>query len=206
MMLSRIFFITLLVAIITITGCASQVPRASDAGVYEIGRLRITLDDRWYKQSGSDLPRGQALSSTWSREGLERDRLFVTGGVDDGEPIFKASDYPGLPVFRSNMSATETAGFIAKSLQGVLWSGSAVISVSNVRERGFTGLPGFEFELSADVPGAASHRGIAGGFVDEGRLYVTVYLAESPGYFERHRQAAQAVIDSSVPTMKTIRW
>jgi hypothetical protein len=190
MMLSRIFFITLLVAIITITGCASQVPRASDAGVYEIGRLRITLDDRWYKQSGSDLPRGQALSSTWSREGLERDRLFVTGGVDDGEPIFKASDYPGL----------------AKSLQGVLWSGSAVISVSNVRERGFTGLPGFEFELSADVPGAASHRGIAGGFVDEGRLYVTVYLAESPGYFERHRQAAQAVIDSSVPTMKTIRW
>jgi hypothetical protein len=33
-----------------------------------------------------------------------------------------------------------------------------------------------------------------------------VYLAESPGYFERHREAAQAVIDSSVPTMKTIRW
>jgi hypothetical protein len=152
MMLSRIFFITLLVAIITITGCASQVPRASDAGVYEIGRLRITLDDRWYKQSGSDLPRGQALSSTWSREGLERDRLFVTGGVDDGEPIFKASDYPGLPVFRSNMSATETAGFIAKSLQGVLWSGSAVISVSNVRERGFTGLPGFEFARRGQSP------------------------------------------------------
>ena len=119
--------------------------------------------------------------------------------------MFRASDYAGLPVFRSSMSATEIADFVASSLQGVLWNGSASIAASKVRERGFTGVPGFEFELSAEVPGAAAHRGIAGGFIDEGRLYMTVYLAESPGYFERHRQAAQSVIDSSVPTIKTIR-
>jgi len=195
-----------LVAMMICCGCGSSAPRASDEGVYEVGRLRITLDGGWYKQSGSDLPRAQARSSTWSREGVEHDRLFVTGGVDDGEPVFKASDYPGLPVFRSDMSATEVAELVAQSLQRVLWNGSASIAASNARERGFTGLPGFEFELSADVPGSASHRGIAGGFVDEGRLHLTVYLAESPGYFERHREAAQAVIDSSVPTMKTIRW
>jgi hypothetical protein len=104
------------------------------------------------------------------------------------------------------MSATETADFVAKSLQGVLWNGSASITASNVRERGFTGLSGFEFELTADVSGAAGHRGIAGGFAEEGRLYLTVYIAESPHYFERHRQAAQAVIESLAPTMKTIRW
>lgn len=195
-----------LVAMMICCGCGSSAPRASEEGVYEVGRLRITLDGGWYKQSGSDLPRAQARSSTWSREGVEHDRLFVTGGVDDGEPVFKASDYPGLPVFRSDMSATEVAELVAQSLQRVLWNGSASIAASNARERGFTGLPGFEFELSAEVPGSASHRGIAGGFVDEGRLHLTVYLAESPGYFERHREAAQAVIDSSVPTMKTIRW
>jgi hypothetical protein len=206
MMLFRNPCTATLVVMMICCGCGSSAPRASDEGVYEVGRLRITLDGGWYKQSGSDLPRAQARSSTWSREGIEHDRLFVTGGVDDGEPVFKASDYPGLPVFRSDMSATEVAELVAQSLQPVLWNGSASIAASNARERGFTGLPGFEFELSADVPGSASHRGIAGGFVDEGRLYLTVYLAESPGYFERHRQAAQAVIDSSVPTMKTIRW
>jgi hypothetical protein len=206
MMLFRSARIATLVAMMICCGCGSSAPRASDEGVYEVGRLRITLDGGWYKQTRSDLPRAQAPSSTWSREGVEHDRLFVTGGVGDGEPVFKASDYPGLPVFRPNMSATETADFVAKSLQAVLWNGSASVAASNARERGFTGLPGFEFELSADVPGSASHRGIAGGFVDGGRLYLTVYLAESPGYFERHRQAAQAVIDSSVPTMKTIRW
>jgi hypothetical protein len=206
MMLFRSARTATLVAMMICCGCGSSAPRASDEGVYEVGRLRITLDGGWYKQSGSDLPRAQARSSTWSREGVEHDRLFVTGGVDDGEPVFKASDYPGLPVFRSDMSATEVAELVAQSLQRVLWNGSASIAASNARERGFTGLPGFEFELSADVPGSASHRGIAGGFVDEGRLHLTVYLAESPGYFERHREAAQAVIDSSVPTMKTIRW
>lgn len=206
MMLFRRPCTATLVVMMICSGCSSPAPKPSDEGVYEVGRLRITLDGGWYKQSGSDLPRAQARSSTWSREGVEHDRLFVTGGVDDGEPVFKASDYPGLPVFRSDMSATEVAELVAQSLQRVLWNGSASIAASNARERGFTGLPGFEFELSADVPGSASHRGIAGGFVDEGRLHLTVYLAESPGYFERHREAAQAVIDSSVPTMKTIRW
>jgi hypothetical protein len=205
MMLSRILFITVLVAMITIAGCAPQAPRAAEAGVYEIGKLRVTLDNGWYEQRAAELPDTQARSKTWSREGLEHDRLFVTGGVADGEPVFDAGDYTGLPVFRSNMSAAEVAEFAAQSLQRVLWNGSASIAASNVRERGFTGLPGFEFELSADMPGSASHRGIAGGFIEEGRLYLTIYLAESPGYFERHRQAAQAVIDSSVPTMKTIR-
>jgi hypothetical protein len=206
MMLSRILFITVLVAMITIAGCAPQTPRASEAGVYDIGKLRVTLDNGWYEQRGAELPDTQARSKTWSREGLEHDRLFVTGGVDDGEPVFDASDSTGLPVFRPDMSATEVAEFAAQSLQRVLWNGSASVAASNARERGFTGLPGFEFELSADVPGSASHRGIAGGFIDERRLYLTIYLAESPGCFERHRQAAQAVIDSSVPTMKTIRW
>ncbi len=206
MMLFRSPCTATLVVMMICCGCGSSVPKASDEGVYEVGRLRITLDGRWYKQSGSDLPKAQAPSSTWSREGIEHDRLFVTGGVADGEPVFKAKDYPGLPVFQPKMSAKETADFVAKSLQAVLWNGSASIAASNARERGFTGLPGFEFELSADVPGSANHRGIAGGFVEEGRLYLMVYLAESPGYFERHREAAQAVIDSSVPTMKTIRW
>ena len=194
------------VAMMTCAGCGAQAPRATDAGVYDIGKMRVTLNTGWYEQRGSDLPSSQAPSKTWSRDGLDRDRLFVTGGVKDGEPIFKASDHPGLPVFRSDMSAIETADVVAKSLQRVLWNASASIAASNARERGFTGLPGFEFELSATVPGSADHRGIAGGFIEEGRLYLTVYLAESPGYFERHQQAAQAVIDSSVPTMRTIRW
>jgi len=61
------------------------------------------------------------------------------------------------------------------------------------------------FELDADVPGSKDHRGMAGGFVYEGRLYINIFLAESPEYYERHRQIAQEVIESAVPTIKTIR-
>ena len=61
------------------------------------------------------------------------------------------------------------------------------------------------FDLEADVPGAKNHRGMAGGYVDEERLYINIFLAESPGYYERHKQVAQEVIESAVPTIKTIR-
>ena len=157
-MLFRSPLTTILVVMMICCGCGSSAPKASDEGVYEVGRLRITLDDGWYKQSGPDLPKSQARSSTWSREGIDHDRLFVTGGVDEGQPVFKVSDYPGLPVFQPNFSAKETADFVAKSLQAVLWDGSAIVTADKARERGFTGVPGFEFELSVDVPGGGSSR------------------------------------------------
>ena len=195
-----------LLASVAFAACVSQASRKSEAGVYEVGNLRVTLDDGWYEQRGADLPDTPARSRTWSREGLEHDRLFITGGVDDGESIFRGSYYAVLPAFLSNMSADDIAEVAAQSLQRVLWNGAARVLASNVRERGFTGMPGFEFELSVDVPGSASQRGIAGGFVEEGRLYLAIFLAEEAGHFERGREAAQAVIDSAVPTMKTIRW
>lgn len=206
MTFSRNLFAAALVVIFAGAGCTSPAPRASEAGVYDVGKLRITLGSGWYEPPRSELPGSRALSRTWSREGLDRDRLFVVSGVGDGEPIFRAGDYPGLPAFRSDLSPSGVADLVASSLQRVLWNGSASIAASNPRERGFTGLSGFEFELSADVPGAAGHRGMAGGFVEEGRLYLALYLAESPEYFERHREAGQAAIDSLVPTMKTIQW
>lgn len=206
MTLSRSLYTTALIAMIACAACTSQAPKASGEGVHEVGQLRVTLDSGWYEQHGAELPRTRAHSTTWSRNGLDHDRLFVVAGVGDGESLFRASEYTGLPVFRPGMSATETADFVARSLQGVLWDGSASITASNARERGFTGVPGFEFEVSTQAPGAASHRGIAGGFVDDGRLYLAVYLAEAPEYFERNRESAQGVIDSLVPRTRTIQW
>ena len=133
MTLSRGLCASALLALIACAGCASPSPKAAGEGVYDVGKLRITLGSGWYEQSGSDLPRSQARSRTWSREGLEHDRLFVTGGVDGGEPMFSANEHAGLPVFQSNMSATETADLVAESLQRVLWNGSAGIAASNVR-------------------------------------------------------------------------
>ena len=42
MLCSRYLFAINLVAIIALAGCVSQAPRESEAGVYEIGNLRVT--------------------------------------------------------------------------------------------------------------------------------------------------------------------
>lgn len=106
-MLSNVLRTVAFAVLIGCAGCSSQEPRPSEPGVYEVGRLRVTLPSGWYEQRGSDLPDTPARSRTWSREGLEHDRLFVIGGADDGQSMFKASDYTGMPVFRSKMSAAD---------------------------------------------------------------------------------------------------
>ena len=84
-----------------------------------------------------------------------------------------------------------------------MWGGAASIKAINATERGFTGIPGVQFDLESTGP--ANHRGLAGAFVVEERLYAVIFLAESPGSYERHREAAQQTIDSTILTIKTIR-
>lgn len=195
----------LVLVFILAAGCASSSYRAEQAGVVTAGKMRVTLGSGWQRAPAAEVPEKRSVSKIYSRDGLEHDRLILVASIADGEAIFSASGTAGLPTFRANMTEAEIAGLVAKSLQAALWESAATVVASNARAHGFTGIPGFKFELEADVPGAADHRGMAGGFIDENKLYVTIFLAESPGYYDRHRQTAQDVIDSTVLTIKTIR-
>jgi len=205
MILRSSFVCALVVAIAIAAGCASSNYRSEQAGVITVGKMRVTLGSGWQRAPGAEVPEKLNTSKVFSRDGLEHDRLILVAAVTNGSAIFRDPGSAGLPTFRVNMSEAEIAGLVAKSLQVVLWEGAATVAASNAHAHGFTGLPGFKFELEADVPGAADHRGIAGGFVDEDKLYVCIFLAESPEYYERHKEAAQDVIDSAVLTVKTIR-
>ena len=187
------------------SGCASNQYQTVEPGVISIGKLRVTLGPGWQKARGAETPEISAMSRVLSRDGLEHDRLILIAGIDDGQTIFRNETIRGLPEFRTEMTVPEIADLIAASLQAALWEGGALVQATNPRTHGFVGVPGFKLELEADIPGAANQRGMAGGFIHEERLYVNIFLAEAPGYYERHKQVAQEVIDSAVPTIKTIR-
>lgn len=205
MTLRSSFACALVLVFATVAGCASSDYRSVQSGVVTLGKMRVTLGSGWQRAPDAETPEKLALSRILSRDGLENDRLILIAGIADGEAIFRHQAITGLPIFQAEMDLSKIADLVADSLQAALWDGSAIIKASNTREHGFTGISGFQFELEADVAGAANHRGIAGGFVDEGRLYVNIFLAESPESYERHLQAAQQVIDSAVLTVKTIR-
>lgn len=187
------------------SGCASTGYQPVEAGVVAVGKMRVTLGPGWRKVPNGDTPEKLTSSRVYSRDGLEHDRLILVSGISEGRAIFREATGRELPKFRTAMAVPEIADMVAASVQAVLWDGAADVGVSNAREHGFFGVPGFMFELEADIPGAKNHLGMAGGYVDDGRLYVNIFLAESPGYYERHKKAAQEVIESTVPTIKTIR-
>lgn len=199
------FACALVVAFVIVAGCASSNYRSVQSGVVSVGKMRVTLGSGWQRAPDAEVPERRTGSRIYSRDGIEHDRLILVATVEDGEAIFRDQAAAGLPVFRAGMSATEIGNLVAKSLHAVLWEGGATVAASDARAHGFTGIPGFRFELEADVPGAADQRGLAGGFIDSNLLYINVFLAESPEYFERHQQTAEDLIESTVLTIKTIR-
>ena len=205
MQFSRRLVIAAIIALAVSAGCAGKEYRPATSGVTAIGGMRVTLGDGWQRVPTSETPEKLGLGRVLSRDGLEYDRLVLIAGVKSGNAIFEQPDAAGLPVFRANMTSSEVADFVAESLQAVLWDGQSAVTASNAIERGFTGVPGFQFDIKADVTSTTKHRGMAGGYIDDDRVYVTIFLAESPQYYDRHKELAQAVIDSMVPGIPTIR-
>ena len=194
-----------ILGVVIASGCASTGYQSVEAGVVAVGKMRVTLGPGWHRVPVADTPEKLTASKVYSRDGLEYDRLILVSSIGEGQAIFREDTARELPTFRTAMAIPEIADMVAASVQAVLWGGAADVGASNVREHGFFGVPGFMFDLEADLPGAKNHLGIAGGYVDDGRLYINIFLAESPEYFERHKRAAQEAIESAVPTIKTIR-
>ena len=193
-----------LLALFVLAACASGSVKKDESGVVALGKLRVTLGPGWQRVTDG-VPETKDRSRVYSRDGIDSDRLILVPSVAPGDALFNDVNGRGLPVFQPGASEADLANLVAGSLQTALWGGGATVKASNVSAHGFTGIPGVMFDLDADLPDAANQRGMAGAFVHDERLHVTIFLAESPGAFEMHREHGLAVIDSMVVTIKTIR-
>ena len=197
--------IGLILLALAVMACGSTGQRTITPGVAEAGKLRVTIDDGWYRAPNAETPGKRPSTRVLTKNGIEHDRLYLVGGVDDGNTIFKEDHAGGAASFDASMSSDDVANLVAGSLEAALWGGSTSVAAKNATERGFTGIPGVQFDLEASGAGANDYRGLAGAFVVDERLYAVIFLAESPQYYERHRETAQQVIDSAILTIKTIR-
>ena len=189
-------------ALLLLTACASG-PRTEPAGVVEVGKLRVTIDDGWYRVPGDETPEKRSLTRVLTREGAENDRLYIIASIERGETLFKPERSAGTPAFNPGMSPDDVADMVARSVNAAIWGGTAEVETINVREHGYTGIPGIQFEL--EVTGPANHRGVAGAFTVDERLFAVIFVAESPDSFERHEATARQSVDSALYSIKTIR-
>lgn len=186
--------VTTIVVVLVITACAASY-RNAIPGVDSLGKMQVNIDEGWQIVARSMTPYARSMSRTYTREGLPLDRVTLITGVNDGDTIFKNSE-ASLPAFRKSMSPDQIEGLVESSLQMLFPSGDAKVSTTNQRPNGFSGLEGILFDVDIVVADGADSRGVIGAFVYEERLYLILYVAQDPGYYEKHLAGAMAVIDS----------
>jgi hypothetical protein len=194
-----------LILLALIAACATNKYTSVVPGVTSFGEMRVTIGEGWLRAPASVIPEERSLSRTLTRETLERDRLMLIPGVSDGQSIFRDQDNANpLPLFTENMNSEQIAAMVGQSMQQALWNGGATVAIKDARDHGYSGIAGFVFDLDVNMPSGPDHKGTAGGFVLEGRLYVIIYSAESPEYFDGHIDVVRQLIDSVTVRVKTI--
>ena len=183
--------------------CGSVGARTVPAGVAKVGKLRVTLDEGWRRAPANETPERHSAIRVYTKDGLEYDRLYLVGGIESGQGLFRDDAASGQPRFDVAMSSDDLAGLVAESLRAVRSQGAGSLTARNAREQGFTGIPGVRFELESTAPDEMAC-GAGGGFVIDQRFYAVLFVAEAPDYCVRHRETANRIIDSATLAVKTI--
>ena len=168
--------------------------------------MRVTVDDDWNLAPARLTPASRKQSRTWTQDGLLLDRLSIIPAVADGETLFVSrSKSAALPVFHADMLPNEIEELVESSIVKLYGEGQSAVSTSNLRPQGFGEHGGFMFDIEAAITESPDYRGSVGAFVDDEKLYMVLFLAAEPHYFDKHAARADAIIKSATLTMKTIR-
>ena len=206
MRISTTSFFNLLLFSLLFSGCVSTKYSPAIPGTTAVGKINVTIGAGWLRVPDVNAPERRSLSRVLSRDSVDSNRLMLIPGINEGQSIFVSEDSESsLPAFNADMSPLQIADLVAMSMQQSLWNGQSTVTASNARDSGFTGISGFRFDLSVTLPGGQVQKGMAGGFIDEDRLYVNIFVADFPASFDQHESVAQQVIDSAVLRVKTIR-
>lgn len=174
-------------------------------GVHSFGSLRVTADENWNKAPGSTTPSATSNSRTWTQDGLLLDRIVIIPGVKDGQSIFSSRNKSAaLPVFRADMLPNEIEELVESSIVKLYGEGQSAVSTSGLRPQGFGSDGGFMFDIIAAVTESPDYRGLVGAFIVDDTLYLIMFLAADPHYYDKHVASADAIIKSATLNIKTI--
>jgi hypothetical protein len=185
--------ILLVVAAALLNGCVAY--SLVEPGTVEIGALRLQPGSAWSRAAPASLPFARPGTAVWTQDGLMLNRLMIIPTVPDGEPIFKdRKGYAALPPFRATMLPNELEELTASSLGKMFGEGNAAVRTTNLRPHRYGEDRGILLDLEAAVTDGPDYKGLAGAFVADNELYVMLYLAAMPYYYEKDLSEAETII------------
>ena len=185
-------------------GCVTGFT-AVQTGVHTFGSLRVTAGGNWNLAPNNTTPSSRSNSRTWTQDGLLLDRIAIIPGVKDGQSIFDSRNKSAaLPVFRADMLPNEIEELVESSIVKLYGEGQSAVSTSGLRPQGFGTDGGFMFDITAAVTESPDYRGLVGAFIVDDTLYMVIFLAADPHYYDKHLASAEAIIKSATLSTKTI--
>ena len=166
-----------------------------EPGTVEVGELQVSPESAWSRASSAALPFARSGTTVWTQDGLTLNRLMFIPAVPDGEPIFKDREgQMALPKFRATMLPNELEELTASSLGKMFGEGNAVVQTANLRPHRYGDDRGILLDVQAAVTDGPDYKGLAGAFVVKDELYVMLYLAAVPYYYEKDLSEAETII------------
>ena len=191
--------ILLAVIAVGMTACATVAYRQVLPGTTTLGAMQVTAGDGWNLASSAVTPIARPDSQTWTKDGLLLDRVILIPAVRDGESIFKSRDKgAALPLFRANMLPNELEELTGSTIVKLFGEGNAAVSTENLRPYKFGDNRGVMFDIRMAVTESPDYRGTVGASVVDQKLYMIIFFAATPYYYDKHKAAAEALIQSAV--------
>jgi hypothetical protein len=188
-----------------ISACATMGYQSVLPGVNSLGALQVNADVGWNLAPAYTTPNARDESQTWTKDGLLLDRLILIPAVNDGEPIFESRDVAeALPPFRANMLPNEIEELTESTIVKMFGEGSAVVSTEKLRPWGFAEHRGVMFDLAVKVTESPDYRGMVGAFIAENKLYMIIFVAATPHYYDKHIANVEALIKGAAIRVPTV--
>jgi hypothetical protein len=111
--------------------------------------------------------------------------------------MISRSKSAALPIFKADMLPNELEELVESSIVKLFGEGAAVVSTANLRPHRYGENAGIRFDLDITVSDSAPYKGTVGAFIAREHLYLIYFLGVLPYYYDKHIEAASAIIDSA---------
>ena len=180
--------------VVFVAGCVSSYS-AINPGESDHGGLRVKTSQAWNQAPKEATPAARSGSIVWTQDGILLDRIMTIPGVPSGEPIFVAdSKEQALPEFKADMLPNEIEELTESSIVKLFGEGDVAVETSNLRPHRYGENNGFLFDMTVAVSDGPKYKGVTGAFIVAERLYLILYLAAEPYYYEKHLDEAMVII------------
>lgn len=157
------------------------------------GTMTVTPGVQWNRSTSYPGKRAE----TWTRDGVALNEVNFVGAVQHGEPLFRerSKKHEPLPKFDKGMLLANVPDLFESTVR--ILTGSAMVTVDNVRPATLAGHEGVEFGFRYTAEDELERTGLVRAAIVGNALYLIQFNAPTIHYFADGVDDARVLMDTA---------